>query len=647
MNDKRITQPIRQDDTGLYVGGSLIRKAAPLSYGGNNYVINPNAMLTINCTVQCNAKCFFCYNNLSFMCPGNYVDAADPELHRALEFAKRGGLKTVALSGGEPTLNPAKLIALVAAVKSYGFPIIRLHTNGYRLNEPITIEGRTLPLWKHLDEAGIGDISVSVADYRPDRNLSIMKLDTLSKLAETLPAMTRSGMAIRLSCYLCGAGIHTPEDVRHYLDFARANGVRAVILRKTPTAPQADLDYFDTLLRMLEADGWALRFSCQKPDALIYELEKEDFRLSFSCTSEEYDPDQKIRRLIYMPNKVVYTSWIDPSSCLFEQDIPAVAMTGIRAGQIPAPPRIHRDCGHTIDLHVHSQVSDGLDTPVQTLKKAAAAGIRQLVFAEHNCLHDSPELLRQAAAELGVELPLFGTELSTVFCLEGRPHMKFHLLVYGSSPGQLDFLSSLHNPNEPRNQHLRQLYENARQSGAVDVPWEDIYRIGDPGVPTAKKMFTRTPLARAIARTCGCTPEEAKETWLPPIDDARRYETYLDTAEMIRLAHENGCAAVLAHPGWIRPYHKDTVLTEHDLMLAITHLARAGLDGIEIVHRLNDGPMRQKLCGMAKALELVTTGGSDFHGKPRCVFGCNGTAQEDLDALVRRVTALRERAGIK
>lgn len=645
MNDKRITDTIQPAEDGILIGGTPMRKAVALCYDGNHYAVNPNAMLTINCTAQCNAKCFFCYNNLSFMCPGSYVNAADPELHRALDFAKRAGLKTVALSGGEPTLNPAGLIALVAAVKKYDFPVIRLHTNGYYLNEPVTVDGQTLPLWHHLAGAGIGDISVSVADYRPQQNLDIMKLDTLSRLAETLPAMTRNGMAIRLSCYLCDAGIHTPEEIGNYLCFARENGIRAVIFRKSPSEPQLDLTYFDSILRMLKNDQWQLLFSCHKRDALIYELEKEGFHLSISCTSEEYDPDKKIRRLIFMPNKVIYTSWIDPSSCLFEQDIPYVAITGLHARHIPIPAQIHADSGQTIDLHVHSQVSDGLDTPIQTLKKAAAAGMKQIVFTEHNCLHDSPALLTRAAADLGIEIPLFGVELSTVFCPEGQPHMKFHLLVYAAAPEQLDYLRHIYDPNRPRNEHLRVLYDRARKNGVVLADWDDIFHIDDPAAPTAKKMFTRTPLAQAIAAACGYTAEEAKADWLPQIPDERRYEAYLDTAEMIRLAHENGCAAVLAHPGWIRPYRKDTELTETDLMCAIAHLARAGLDGIEVVHRLNDRRMREILYRMARSLELLTTGGSDFHGKPRCVFGVNGTAQADLDALVRRVASLREKAG--
>ena len=645
MNDKRITDTIRPTENGLQIGTMIMSKAVALCYNGNQYAVNPNAMLTINCTVQCNAGCYFCYNNLSFMCAGHYVKATDPELHRALDFAKRAGLKTVALSGGEPTLNPAELIALVDAIRKYNFPTIRLHTNGYHLSEPVTMDSQTLPLWQYLSKAGIGDVSVSVADYRPERNLDIMKLDTLKRLRQTLPAMTGSGMNIRLSCYLSQKGVYTAEDIAQYLSFARENGVRSVIFRKSPSDPQEDLMYFDAIVQAMKCYGFQILSFFHKEDALIYELEKDSFHVSISCTSENYDPDKKIRRLIYMPNKVLYTSWIDPSSCLFESDIPRVAMTGFHARNIPIPPKIHKSCDHFIDLHVHSLVSDGLYTPVQTLKKAADAGMKKIVFTEHNCLHDSPERLMQVAADLGLELPLFGVELSTVFCPEGQPHMKFHLLVYASSARQLDYLRTIYDPNTPRNEHLRNLYTHALEKGVIHENWDDIFRIDDPSAPTTKKMFTRTPLAQAIAKTCCCLAEEAKEKWLPVIPDESRYGTYLDTEEMIRLAHENGCATVLAHPGWIRPYHKDTALTELDLMCAIAHLARSGLDGIEIVHRLNDSQMRESLYRMAHSLNLLTTGGSDFHGKPRCIFGVNGTSQEDLDTLICRVSSLRKKAG--
>lgn len=150
-------------------------------------------------------------------------------------------------------------------------------------------------------------------------------------------------------------------------------------------------------------------------------------------------------------------------------------------------------------------------------------------------------------------------------------------------------------------------------------------------------MFVRTPLANAISECCGVTPEEAKTRYLPKMPDEERYRQYLDTSEMIALAHQNGCVAVLAHPGWIRPYSVQQQLDEEDLWLAITDLAWQGLDGVEISHRLNSFSMREKLFRLSVGLGLISTGGSDFHGKPRCAWRVNGTTEENLTRLMELI----------
>jgi hypothetical protein len=250
-------------------------------------------------------------------------------------------------------------------------------------------------------------------------------------------------------------------------------------------------------------------------------------------------------------------------------------------------------------------------------------------------------LLQKVAKRFGIEIPLFGIEFSTVFCLNGSPLMKFHVLVYAEDAQDLDFRSKLFNPNIPRNQHLQLLYQRALKAGVVHRSLDEIYSIHDLEAPTKKKMLTRTPLAREIASNTGLSVDVAKEKWLPAADDALRYQNYIDCETLMELAHRNGCAVVLAHPGWIRSYDKEETLTDNNLYQAIALLARKGLDGIEIVHRLNDTKMRQNLSKLALYFDLIITGGSDFHGKPRCTFGENGAEPEALDCIKNRIRTLK------
>jgi len=70
----------------------------------------------------------------------------------------------------------------------------------------------------------------------------------------------------------------------------------------------------------------------------------------------------------------------------------------------------------------------------------------------------------------------------------------------------------------------------------------------------------------------------------------------------IALIHGAGGAAVLAHPGLLRNYRT-----------LVERLVPAGLDGVEVLHPANGQTVRANLRGLARAYNLVITGGSDFH----------------------------------
>lgn len=648
MNNKKLDPSSYQDGTNVVTPDGTYTKATLVAFQHQKYAVNPNAIFTINCTNKCNAQCFFCYNRLTFMRTDDYCSDCAPELDRAIQFAQKAGISVAALSGGEPTLCPEKLVRLIKKLKAAGMPIVRLHTNGLRLLQTYQINGETKPLWRFLIECGLDEISISVADYRPEHNHSIMQIDNLPVVQTVLPYFVESKLRVRLSCYLCPQGIYSAAEVQDYIAFANAHGVYNVIFRKAPSCRSHDLEYFKKIRETLLANNWSMGDRHEKTDAIIEILHQGNNRVTLSCVDEEVDQDAKIRRLIYMPDRVLYTSWINPASYLFPDDAPKIvaslqtpqASEGYYPGKVwnpQVPKYIYQDQGQTIDLHVHSMVSDGLKTPSQVLQSAAAAGIKKLVFTEHNCLHDFPDDLAAVARYWKIQIPMLGVEFSTVYCRNGVPQMKFHLLVYGKQQEQFQFLNDIFNPNTPRNLHLRQQYKQAVEKKMINKSWDEIFAIQDEFLLTRKKMFVRTPLANAISECCGITPEEAKTRYLPKMPDEERYRQYLDTSEMIALAHQNGCVAVLAHPGWIRPYSAQQQLDEEDLWLAITDLAWQGLDGVEISHRLNSFSMREKLFRLSVGLGLIPTGGSDFHGKPRCAWGINGTTEENLTRLMELI----------
>lgn len=640
MNEKIISEQAYQAGSTVVTPDYIFPKARLAVFEDHNYAVNPYALFTVNCTAECNARCFFCYNGITFMRSDGYCAADAPELERAVRFALAAGITTASLSGGEPTICPHKLLALVRRLKALGMQTVRLHTNGLMLGRPVAVDGVTRPLWQWLAELGLDEMSISIAHHSAEKNRAIMQVENLGAVRQILPALLQTGIRVRFSCYLCGQGVDTIAEQQEYLNAANALGVNNVIFRKAPAVREEDLRYLDDMTAALAAAGWQQDYRHEKSDSLIATFSQGERQVFFSCVSEEPDPDAKIRRLIYMPDRVVYTSWIDPASFLFADDAGRVA-EGLQTERRAAVPAfVHRDHGQTIDLHLHSRISDGWNAPSEVIRNAAAAGITTMVFAEHNCLHDAADELPALAERFGVRIPFLGAEMNTVYCENGRPKLKFHLLLYGKRQENFAFLKGLHDPNEARNRHLREQYRQAREQNLLVRPWSELFAVNDPLLYGEKKMFLRTPIAQAIADHTGIPVQQAKDQYLPKLTSGEVYGLYLDTAELIALAHRNGCVAVLAHPGWIRPFAEGQTADEKDLFEAIAQLARAGLDGIEISHRQNSPQMREKLFRLADGLGLIPTGGSDYHGKPRCVLGVHGTAEEHFAALAARLEEL-------
>jgi 3',5'-nucleoside bisphosphate phosphatase len=245
-----------------------------------------------------------------------------------------------------------------------------------------------------------------------------------------------------------------------------------------------------------------------------------------------------------------------------------------------------------IDLHVHSNASDGTDAPAEVIRRAQAAGLDVLALTDH----DTQAGLAEARAALPPGLTLVpGMELSCQ--LEGR---SVHLLAYLFDPEDRALGAETSQIRDDRTYRAQAMVDKMRELGA-DVTWEQVAAIADGAV------VGRPHLARALAASGAvATPADAfTADWIG--DGGRafvdRYAPGL--ARAVRLVRAAGGVPVLAHPrspGYEIP---DEVIVE---------LADAGLCGIEVFHGDHDQSQRSRLTQLAKSLNLITTGGSDDHG---------------------------------
>jgi predicted metal-dependent phosphoesterase TrpH len=269
-----------------------------------------------------------------------------------------------------------------------------------------------------------------------------------------------------------------------------------------------------------------------------------------------------------------------------------------------------------VDLHVHSNASDGSDPPAEVMRRAARAGLDVVALTDHDTVAGHTE----AAAAAGPVTLLPGMELSCR--LDGR---SLHLLAYVFDPDQPELAAELTRIRDDRVLRARAMVDKLAGLG-VDVSWEQVAAIAGQAV------VGRPHIARAMADSGAiASPREAfTRDWIA--DGGRAYvgRYALDPVRAIDLVRAAGGVTALAHPRAGR----DTWVTNEQ----ITRLAVVGLAGLEVFHPDQSEAERARLIALAHDLALVPTGGSDDHGSLTDYrLGGETTSAEAYQDLLSRV----------
>jgi predicted metal-dependent phosphoesterase TrpH len=273
-----------------------------------------------------------------------------------------------------------------------------------------------------------------------------------------------------------------------------------------------------------------------------------------------------------------------------------------------------------IDLHTHTDRSDGSTDPNDLVRRALAQGLRALAIADHDTLagYDAALPLAQAS---GLEL-VCAVELSTRPCesaVPGKRERSVHVLGYWLlSPPTQDFRHWLVTQQDSRRQRNVDLVAKLRQLG-VDITLQDaeVYGRNQVGRP----HFARVLLDKGYVSTI----QQAFDVYLA--DEAKaavdRDEPTLE--EGIRRIFESGGLASLAHP--VRLPQRGSQLEE-----LLQRLIGVGLQGLEVFHSEHSTENSTEYAELARRLDLIPTGGSDFHGdnKPGIHLGTGMNSNLDL-----------------
>ena len=272
----------------------------------------------------------------------------------------------------------------------------------------------------------------------------------------------------------------------------------------------------------------------------------------------------------------------------------------------------------TIDLHTHSNRSDGTDTPAELIENAVKAGLDVVALTDHDTTVGWDEAER-AAERVGIRL-VKGLEVSTEL-----EHRSIHLLGYDVDPADGPLLEELGKVIEGRSGRVPKFVARFRAVG-IDVTAEEILaKVGDADA-VGRPHLADVLVERGIV----ASRDEAFREYLSPGKPGYVGRYSIPTADAVRLVKAAGGKAVLAHP-WSRG--SDKVLTAE----RIAELVDVGLDGIEVDHPDHAEEQREGLRKIAATHDLVVTGSSDYHGSGKTDdfrLGANTTSPEELEKLL-------------
>ena len=276
-----------------------------------------------------------------------------------------------------------------------------------------------------------------------------------------------------------------------------------------------------------------------------------------------------------------------------------------------------------IDLHTHSSVSDGTDTPAQLVAAAAGAGLDVVALTDH----DTTAGWAPAAAARPAGLTVVpGMELSCRWFptgeRSGEPPVAVHLLAYLFDAEHPVFAAERVRLREERLGRGERITENLAAAG-YPVSWAEIVARSEGGV------VGRPHIARALV-DAGVVDsvDQAFATLLN--HRSPHYVTKADTEvhDGIALVRAAGGVPVFAHGMATK---RGRVVGDD----AIRTMAEAGLLGLEVDHPDHSTEERAHLRGLAAELDLLTTGSSDYHGtNKRTPIGACTTDPEEYERLL-------------
>ena len=273
-----------------------------------------------------------------------------------------------------------------------------------------------------------------------------------------------------------------------------------------------------------------------------------------------------------------------------------------------------------IDLHAHTQASDGTDTPAQLIAAARDQGLRVVAITDHDSTSGWDEAA-DAARDLEVTL-VRGIELSC-----RADGISLHVLGYLHDPTYGPLLEEMAASRASREKRAERITERLAED--VPIAYDDVL-----AQVTGTATVGRPHIADAlVANGVVASRDEAFGRYLY---DASPYVVphYAPEAvDGVRLIVAAGGVPVMAHPFAAK---RGRIVADE----VIEEMAAAGLVGLEAYHPDHTPDQVAHALDLARALGLFVTGSSDYHGAGKANrLGDQTTTPDVYEAIVSRATA--------
>lgn len=241
------------------------------------------------------------------------------------------------------------------------------------------------------------------------------------------------------------------------------------------------------------------------------------------------------------------------------------------------------------DLHVHTTASDGTFSPRQLVEYAKEKGLAGIGITDHDTTDGIEEAI-VTGRKLGIEI-IPGVEINTEFA--GK---EVHVLGYYFDRNSNSLQTLFATLRSERTRRMERILAKL-SSLDIEIQADEVLREAGAGA-VGRPHVARILLRKGIVRDM----REAFDRFLGRGGAAFVERYKLHPADAIRQILQAGGVPILAHPGLVG---KDALIEE---------MIPAGLMGIEVAHPDHSSALRERYAHLADRLNLIATGGSDFHG---------------------------------